>query len=342
MSGLPPLPPSPHNSASPSPTPEQMIAHLQSELARVNKAGHDIEVKYAQLLSTQSSSSSSSAQPAISQPIYSASSGDKPVRPESFSGDRSKLDQFLLQLDLYLDLTNYTRTLNHTDQVKRAQQFLKDGALQWFASIQLSEQPFTSIEDFKTRIRLHIAPHGISKTTRAKLKTLKQTHSLQAYNTLFLGYMIHLPNMDPEDAIEHYRSGLRTNLQDKISDKEFTTINEIMDAVVLIDQRMQHQSIGNRSTSSFRSSSSSAFFVNPSSSGSSTTSSTSAPMDLSVVEQQQQDTELNAINGPLKKLTEAERQQLMREGKCFRCRQRGHMSRDCPKSQHSKNVSSQQ
>ena len=64
-------------------------------------------------------------------------------------------------------------------------------------------------------------------------------------------------------------------------------------------------------------------------------------MDLSLAEQQLQDAELNAINGPLKKLTDAERQVLMREGKCFRCRLRGHMSRECPNFK-SKNGSSQQ
>ena len=32
----------------------------------------------------------------------------------------------------------------------------------------------------------------------------------------------------------------------------------------------------------------------------------------------------------IKPLTEAEREQLRREGACFRCRKPGHLSKDCP------------
>ena len=62
-------------------------------------------------------------------------------------------------------------------------------------------------------------------------------------------------------------------------------------------------------------------------------------MDLSVVEAAAA-AELNAITRPLKKLTDAERDQLRREGKCFRCRQVGHISSQCPKNP-SKNGMSQ-
>ena len=34
---------------------------------------------------------------------------------------------------------------------------------------------------------------------------------------------------------------------------------------------------------------------------------------------------------PFRKLTEEERKQYMKEGRCFRCRQQGHMVRECPK-----------
>jgi hypothetical protein len=35
--------------------------------------------------------------------------------------------------------------------------------------------------------------------------------------------------------------------------------------------------------------------------------------------------------GILNKLTPAEREKLMKEGACFRCKVKGHMARDCPK-----------
>jgi hypothetical protein len=35
---------------------------------------------------------------------------------------------------------------------------------------------------------------------------------------------------------------------------------------------------------------------------------------------------------PFKKLTEEERDQYRKEGRCFRCREKGHMARNCPKN----------
>jgi hypothetical protein len=42
--------------------------------------------------------------------------------------------------------------------------------------------------------------------------------------------------------------------------------------------------------------------------------------------------DVDAMKTRFKKLTDKERQEYMREGKCFRCRQKGHMSRNCPKN----------
>ena len=38
-------------------------------------------------------------------------------------------------------------------------------------------------------------------------------------------------------------------------------------------------------------------------------------------------------NIQLKKLKPAEREQCMKEGRCPRCREKGHLARDCPKAQ---------
>jgi hypothetical protein len=108
--------------------------------------------------------------------------------------------------------------------------------------------------------------------------------------------------------------------------KDLKSLQEVMDFAVFVESRLQHRDGGFRSFRDHRVGGHSFGPRLPAST--SNTSSTSTPMDLSITESE---LEVNAI-GPLKKLSDAERDQLRREGKCFRCRTRGHMSRDCPKA----------
>jgi hypothetical protein len=40
----------------------------------------------------------------------------------------------------------------------------------------------------------------------------------------------------------------------------------------------------------------------------------------------------------LTRLTDEERKKLAQEGRCFRCRRQGHMSRECPQNQNNKRI----
>jgi len=46
---------------------------------------------------------------------------------------------------------------------------------------------------------------------------------------------------------------------------------------------------------------------------------------------QEQDSLYGLRGAKLRKLTDEDRQQLLREGRCFLCRKKGHMARNCPK-----------
>ena len=42
--------------------------------------------------------------------------------------------------------------------------------------------------------------------------------------------------------------------------------------------------------------------------------------------------DVDAATIPFQKLTDAERENFRKEGRCFRCREKGHMAKNCPKN----------
>jgi hypothetical protein len=42
--------------------------------------------------------------------------------------------------------------------------------------------------------------------------------------------------------------------------------------------------------------------------------------------------DVDATTIPFQKLTDADREKYRKEGRCFRCREKGHMARNCPKN----------
>jgi hypothetical protein len=42
--------------------------------------------------------------------------------------------------------------------------------------------------------------------------------------------------------------------------------------------------------------------------------------------------DVDATTIPFQKLTDADREKYQKEGRCFRCREKGHMARNCPKN----------
>jgi hypothetical protein len=272
----------------------------------------------------------------------------KPSPPEAFSGNRTKVDQFIIQLRRYLLLTNLITTAEAPRQVEYAAQYLTAEALVWFENIQKSNTPITSLTELETKLRAHFLPYGAEKIARTKLRQLVQINTVQGYCTLFMQTVLHVPTMHVDDQIEAFIAGLKPGICREVVLKDLKTLQEVMDFAVFVESRLQHHREGG-----FRSSNNNYYRAGPPSfasrspvvASSSSSSSTSTPMDLSAVSESNSTAELNAMgSSPLKKLSDTERDQLRREGKCFRCRQRGHMSRDCPltKASPSKNGSSQQ
>lgn len=324
-------------------TIEQVIAMLPEEhrQAAFKALTADFEKRFEQRLASTTSVSS----PPITSPFHTNSNSStvlriKPQSPELFTGNRTKVDQFITQLRRYLLLADLD-SIDPIRQVEYAAQYFTGEALVWFETIQKSDTPIGSLNELEIKLRGHFLPYGIEKVARTKLRHLKQTGTVAGYSTLFMQTVIHVPSMHVDDQIDSFVEGLNSNIYKEVVLKDLKTLQEVMDFAVFVESRLQHRHGGFRPGNS-KTPNHNYFSSRPSTSTAapSNTSSTSVPMDLTAVDgTTPPESEVNAIVGPLKKLTDSERDQLRREGKCFRCRNRGHISRDCPKS---KNVSAQQ
>ena len=313
----------------------QVLSHLSEDTR--GAAFEAMRNEFAQLAtaSTMSSPSSSSSQ---SQQVHATANAAvapttrvKPQAPEAFKGDRTKVDQFLIQLRRYLVLADLT-TISDARQVEYAAQYLTAEALVWFENVQKTDSPITTLIELDTKLRAHFQPYGAEKIARTKLRQLQQTHTVQGYSTIFMQTVQHVPSMHVDDQIEAYVQGLKPSIFREVVLKDLKSLQEVMDFAVFVESRLQHR-IYRADRVGFTPFASRSSTAPPSAAGgssSSSSSSSSVPMDLSVADE----VDLHAVmNGQvLKKLTDAERDQLRRQGKCFRCRQIGHISRDCPKS----------
>jgi hypothetical protein len=143
--------------------------------------------------------------------------------------------------------------------------------------------------------------------------------------------------MHIDDQIETYIVGLKPHVYKEVVTKDWKTLHECMDYAAFIEARVAHRI---QPTGGFRQGNRQVASMPIPSSMTTSTSSSSAAMDLSNIEstlpQVEESDGLNFIQGTsLKKLSEAERQRFRKEGRCFRCRQIGHIASNpaCPKYQ---------
>jgi hypothetical protein len=223
----------------------------------------------------------------------------KPERPSAYSGKKSEsLDAWIFQVERYFRILNTPQA----ERVPFAGSLLKDHANMWWRAV--SDQIETLAEDlqwdqFKTQLKANFQTTNLAETARARLDKLKQTTSVLLYNTAFRELMLELPNMHEEDRIHAYLKGLKAQIASLVAMQRPTTILDAQRMADTADSiQWQHNPRQFQQTRQYQSPQN---YKGPS------------PM------------ELDAIT----KLTPAERERLRKTGGCFRCRQTGHLARDC-------------
>ncbi|GAB0492695.1 hypothetical protein MMPV_003964 [Pyropia vietnamensis] len=134
---------------------------------------------------------------------------------------------------------------------------------------------------------------------RDLLHKWKQVKDVSSYNKSFQSIILDIPDITVAEIVDRYSRGLKPYIWEVLCLKQYESLEAIMlDALKVEAAKRGTRRISNHEVAA-------------------TSAGIPVPMDLSSVK--------------VVKLTPEERQRCMREGLCLRCRQKGHLAKDCPK-----------
>lgn len=252
---------------------------------------------HSQLIATQGELSSTQAQLQSTQQQaknVGNSGGPKRNKPPTFDG-KGSVDSWLQHI------SEYCRGAADGEKLAIAVSYLTGSAHEWYICTKvLEESPVLSYDGFCGAISKRFNPIDKVRTARDKLAKWRQIKSVQIYSQSFLEIIMDLPTITEDEKIDRYCRGLKTYIWEELCTKAYTSLDDVMnDAERVESAKGRKLDLAPTSKGILRGANSTNY----------------APM------------ELGAVN--VKKLTPEERDKCMRQGLCLRCRQPGHMAKDC-------------
>jgi hypothetical protein len=170
------------------------------------------------------------------------------MKPDTYSGDRSKLETWLLQVDRYFHVEG--DRIESVDKVVLASTYLRGDAEKWSIPIirkymdDKTNDPANTalVEDwdqFKERMRQIFAPFTEKVVSEQKIQTIKQTRSAADYTTLFQRLA---ENVDWDDnaLMRMYRQGLKPAVRKELmrSGSTLDTLRELTTEAIRLDNEL--------------------------------------------------------------------------------------------------------
>lgn len=259
--------------------------------------------------------------PALANPTPTAttSSGHhglkiSPPARFSFVDKTNNVYDFLSACELVFD---YHKVTGDWDQIHYAQSYLDGAPAAWARSriegLDTADRAAYTWQSFRDNlVAIYGDPDRRLKAAFA-IRQLKQKTSAAVYSSEFSAISV-LVGWDDVALRDQYYSGLKTEVQVEIARGEFPkTLNDLATLAIRIDSRLFESRKGN-GNNPFRNRMGQFQPPQP--------SARAPPRDPNAMD-------IDATGPARPRLTDQLRDQLRKEGKCFRCRQKGHMSRDC-------------
>jgi hypothetical protein len=185
------------------------------------------------------------------RPTFSEDSA-KPAKPEIYYGERHKLNNWLLQMDLYFRIN--ASNIDERNKVVVAVTFMRGRVLTWINSDlqkyldgeaeQSTVRWMESFGAFKARIRHVFGPSNEESAAESMIQRLKQLKSAADYATTFQHYAGQTEWND-EALMSMYKRGLKDNVQDELMRHGGTldTLQELMKTSIEYDDKLHQRAL---------------------------------------------------------------------------------------------------
>ena len=206
-------------------------------------------------------------------------------------------------MTLYLTLSGLLGT---AQGVLHAVSFLIGAARTWWRAQEASRSPPTTWTTFKAAFLEAFQTLDAERIARDNMENLRQRTSVTDYAKQSSGLLLEIPHMHPADAIYQFVKCLKAKIRLHVDLQRPSTVNDALRLTQAADSALYYT----RPTYPFNRPTPPPAYMGP------------QPMQL----------------GALTPLSPGERERLLRENKCFRCRQPGNRSTVHPQQHHAPNV----
>ena len=281
---------------------QQAIQQMRAELAQSQNMTQQV---------TQALNTANQNNAALQARLQAQSSVQIPQvklkKPDSYKG-KGSITSWVVHMD------NYTRGSSPEQAFLIGVSFLEGNAHEWWIVHSHTEdgRNITTWQGLKEALVKRFQPLNRTKMARDKLAKWKQIKDVPSFNEEFLRILLDIPNISEEEKIDRYTRALKPYVWKEMCTKDYSELSEAMADAERIEEA--HRRIGTRNSRTNMSN-------RPTRSSGITSGSGVAPMDLG--------------NAQVKRLSPAEKAMCIREGLCFRCHEKGHRARVCPKGQRS-------
>ena len=254
----------------------------------------------------------------------------RPPQLNSYSGacDLAKVRDWLMEMEQYANF--FSLNMLNGEAVDTVAMWLTGDAGTWWRSLKSLRATPRSWDAFTDAFRRQFVPVNSEEKIRQQLKDLKQTTSVQAYTTRFRQLILLHPPLSEADALFEYKKGLKPHIRVEVNVKKATTWEEAEDIALEMDTLHGYQKFGEPSTPNPPKPTQ----PNPPRQGNQ--GGGGNPQQPNRGNPRPGQPAQNPRGQPpaghpqFQKLTPLERLYLQEHNGCFRCRELGHTTQNCP------------